>query len=277
MSAIDIFSYNSSAEIIQGLQQARGVRPLSLRQLSKKLGYSSDRTVGMIAQGQRALSRGVIQNIQKVYQLSPREKAYIDLVAQRDSLRLKNRSTAGVDKEIASLKPKRYPEKLLQNDYLRYLQTWYSFPVIEIMKILAIEVTPREIHAKLRGQVSLLELRRHLEIMVQLGILQNSSGDKYSLKDPQLYFKSQPDVPSNVVRNIHKQNLKRAEEALNEQGVLERFFISKTFIGSETDIESIKSKLRDYLSQLVEEHIQEKPDDKARVFQVNLQFFQQSK
>ncbi len=95
---------------------------LSIRQLAKKMGFKSDRSLGMILNGQRFLSMATFERIDRALSLNPREKNVLHLLIRRET-NLRNKiSVEGIESELNSIfRRKKVVRKTLDNSSLRAL------------------------------------------------------------------------------------------------------------------------------------------------------------
>jgi len=72
--------------------------------LSKRLGYRSDRSIGMVLKRQRCLTPPLVSGLGKVLNLTPQEYRYFDLLVQRDRLLKRGIDSSFIDRELQSYK-----------------------------------------------------------------------------------------------------------------------------------------------------------------------------
>src|SRR4051812_13124775 len=98
-------SCGSAREVIAlCLRHQRPRRPMSIRQLGRKLGYASDRALGMAHSGLRDVSPGMIEKLSEHLCLSDRERRYFDLLARKDRATRKRRTEecARIESELSA-------------------------------------------------------------------------------------------------------------------------------------------------------------------------------
>lgn len=84
-------------------------------------------------------------------------------------------------------------------------------------------------------------------------------------------LKSSDDVPSQSIRQLHRQAMKAAEQSLSEVDVASREFASTTLTIRRSDLPKLKEKIRAFRDQILSES--EDGENAEEVYQLNLQFF----
>lgn len=241
----------------------------SIRKLSKELGFSSDRTIGMILNKRRPMSQTVEIRLAKHLKLNNSERLHLNALAIR---------SRGVEVQLEA-KPKNWKatERRLQGEELHPLIPNYALAVVDILWLAGKSLSAQEIQQRLREFVELPELQLTLLNLVRGGFLKDEDSRHFrALRDDEFVGTSN-DIPSEAIRMIHRQQLERAIRALSAESVLDREFVAKTLVVSKSKVESIKRLLRQKLEEVAEEVQLQKPENDAAVAQLNLQFYLQSK
>lgn len=268
-----IENYDSVPEIIKAVLQEQ--KPLSIRQLSRKLGYSSDRTVGMVLQGHREMGPDMQKRFSEFAKLDAREKEYLNLLIERQKKMRLGQTVADVEKQLLEHKQKKEKSRRVEPSTLAGITPWFAYTVMEILNLAGKPVTSAVVHKKLLGQVSLAEVEQTLQALSTLKFIGHDDGGYFRSLSESEFIETPPDIPSVTVRNIHRAQLIRAAETLEEQSVLEREFIAKTLTVSAARIPAIKAKIRGVMNEIADQFIVSGGDD-AVVAQFNFQFYQQS-
>lgn len=265
--------YNSVPEVLRALI---ATKPISIRQLSRKLGYASDRTVGMVVQGQRDMAPAMLRKLGEFAKFSAQENEFVRLLAERDRLRRRGEDGSAVDALLGEFRKKSGTSIKVQPQDLSELSAWFAFPVIEVLGMLDGQADARAIRAQLRGEIALKDLKKTLAALVAAGFIKSERGVYSRILRKDEYVGSAPDIPSVTIRAIHRKQLERAMATLEEQSVGEREFISKTLIVPRARLPELKKKLREVLDEVGAQFIAPEAADGV-VVQLNSQLYQQSR
>lgn len=267
---------SAAAFVKERLQlNAPNKRPFSIRRLSQQLGYRSDRAIGMVMNGRRAMSADMVARFSAYFRLSPQERGLLHLLARQDQLRNKGKFSAELEREInQNLKAIKSDYRILTDSEIHIVQNWFSFPLIELVERIG-PLSIDQIEACFLGRVPRIEIKRSLGHLLKAGFITEEKGRfQYRLGDT--FLTTSKDVPSQAVREGHKQQLKRAQIAIDEQAPDRRLFANKSFAIPRKSIPIIKRRLRDLLEGIVDEFITQNPDAQLDIYQLNIQFFQQA-
>ncbi len=100
-----IENYDSVPEIVKALIQSE--ESLSVRQLSRKLGYSSDRTVGTVLQGHREMGPDMQKRFADFAKLNASEREYLNLLIERQKRIRLGQSVDDVEQKLLEHKRKK--------------------------------------------------------------------------------------------------------------------------------------------------------------------------
>lgn len=178
--------------------------------------------------------------------------------------------------------------KILNKLEFKALEGWVGFALIDLLKILKGPCPAEIIKSHIRGQVTDVELSDLLSVLCDLGLVRRTKGNLFATVSQDTYVRNYPDMPSEMGRRIYRNYLKRAIEAIDEQGVFEREFSSRTFIMSRKEFANLQRRVRNFLEQITSEFMVNleglsspetavlKTEDYC-VYQFNIQIHEQSK
>jgi uncharacterized protein (TIGR02147 family) len=277
----EIFDCNSSQDFLQLALRLKRKRPISIRELSRKLQYSSDRAFGMALQGTRPISSEMLERLCEYLKLTPKEKAFVQLLAKRERA-VKQSSQSDhlikIETEIGQLKGFKERYQKIDEAMLAQLEQWFHFPLVRLLRTKKKPMTLAQVSISFEGRFDTKELSQALLNLVNIGILRQLPDGRFEALGENRYLLSSSDVPSMSIRRGHKNQLKRAQAAIDEQSVHEREFISKTLVIPADKIEVYKKRLREVMEQLSEEFLA--PDQfegETAIYQLAVQFFRQAK
>lgn len=271
-----IRDFDTIPEALRAILNGRNGRPLSIRELSRKLGYNSDRTVGMVVKGERVMGGDMLRRISDFAHLSRKDKDYLALLALKQRHLRQGRAVDQIEKQLADTRGKSSASKPVEISRLEALTPWYAFAVIEVLTLVGGVVAQEDIHRQLRGAINPAELEQTLLALAEFGYIMRTEGGKFRALETHEYLTTPIDIPSTTVRKMHRRQLERAADALNEQAVNEREVISKSFTVSSARLTEFKQRIRETMEELAEEFVAPQADD-AVVVQLNQQLYQQSK
>lgn len=268
-----IIGTESVKDALHALMKTRSGRSLSIREFSRFSGYASDRAIGMVLTGQRDLSPAMQERIAKVAKLSSKEAEYLRLLARRERDIKRGLDVSDITDKLKRFTLKGRAKKVMAPQ-TESLIAWYAFSLIELLK--CGPATLEQIQPLLRGQVPASEVQATLTALVELGFIgADANGFFRSLGDDE-YIETAVDIPSATARAIHRAQLQRAMDVLEEQSVLEREFVAKTYMISQNRLAEFKVRAREILDDLAVEFVTEDSTGSV-VVQTNLQAYQQSR
>lgn len=260
---IEFLALKSPEEFLKAAQSLRRQSPLSIRQLSQKLGYASDRGVGMTLKGQRAMSFEMQARLVKFLKLTSKEQLHLQgLMRKNEDTPLK-----GAPKCKTTLLP---AEKL--HPFVRP----YALAILELLRVADRPLRASVIQKKLKQKTDLKELTLQLETLEHSGLIKKDDQGAVRALGEDEYVCSSLETPSNVIRQIHRAQLMRASEVLEEQPLSDREFISKTLSIPKDRLPEIKRRIRECIEELSDEIEGGDNLDESLCIQLNLQFFRQT-
>jgi uncharacterized protein (TIGR02147 family) len=246
--------------------------PIPLSIWSQRLGYKSPRSIAMVLKGQRLPTPEMITALAGELRLSAQESRYLELLVEKTRRKRAGRDLASLENEIKKVRPQaKLGRRILKPIELSYFADWSHF----VMKQLAASPLFQEdagwIARRLRSKLNTLQVRRSLEILLHHGVLEREPATgKLKLKPGSSLF-SDNDVPSEAIRLHHKQMMKRASEALDEQSVAEREFLTLTLRVDPKNLGALKRALRKFRDDFEDQFHSEAANS---VHQLNIQFFE---
>lgn len=234
------------------------------------------------------MSQGMALRIVDYLKLSHREASYLSLLIQKAAKeRSENRNEKinngriakkDLDHELAKLRKNVSDYHVVSEKDLLHLERWTHTPLLELIHNLGKNATSDVLASCLEGHVSVGEVEKSLLALKRMGLVEKSPAGFWVSVMKRRYFRTPIDVPSTTVRNAHRQIMKRAGEALEEQSVLDREFLTKALTIRADRIAEAKRRIREVIEELTEEFIETKVDSEgSEVYQLSLQFFRQAR
>ncbi|MGE3260163.1 MAG: DUF4423 domain-containing protein [Bacteriovoracia bacterium] len=135
--------------------------------------------------------------------------------------------------------------RLLREDEFRLIADWYYFAILNLAKI-SNKAEPAWISKRLG--IPVIVAATALERLVRMELLEVSRGRLRRTSKP---LSTTNDIPSNAIRNHHRQNLKRAELALENVAVERREFFTKTAAVNTKNLPKAKAAIRRFQDELI--------------------------
>lgn len=215
----------------------------SIRAFARDLGISVTALHGVL-NAERHLSRKNLALISEELQWS---KAHLDWAME---------STNGKSSS---------KNEILSDDRFRMISDWFYLPILSFIKVSKAKSTSAGISKSLGLEKGIVLTA--LERLTRLGLIQKING-QYQRLSPN--FGTQVDVPSQAVRNYHKQVLAEAANKLDSVPVERREYLAITIPVSSAHLEKFKQHIRSFRDEFINEANTQSADE---VYQLNIQLF----
>ena len=153
----------------------------------------------------------------------------------------------------------------ISNDLFHIVSDWYCFAILNLAECKSFKWNSQYIAQKLT--ISVHEARLAVERLERAGLVETRQGKKRVVKD---YVMTGSGIPSEAVRNYHRQMLRKAQEALDFQAVDEREIRGLGLPLDRKHLPSIKIDIKNFLDELAAKYSK---GDKTEVYQLELAFF----
>lgn len=234
----------------------------SIRSYAKHLGLTPA-YISMIFRGQRHLSQQTAITISKKLKWpSDKQKYFINLLEFENSKSTESKEVAR--QNIIKLESENIEFNSLHVDSFEVISSWYYSAIITLLTILKTKATIPIIAKRLK--LNQVEVENAMLRLKRLGIVKNERKSWIGLYD-YLRLKS---IPSDAVRNYHKQLLSKAATALDEQHFEERDFSNMTITVDKSQLKAAKKKIVDFhyeMAKLLEGR------EPTEVYQLSVQLF----
>ncbi len=190
------------------------------------------------------------------------KEAFLDAVSKDSTLRLNQ-----TEKKSRELKEK-YESYLLRLDQFKLINDWYHFGILNLTELNEFKSDIKWISEKLKIEKELIT--EAINRLKRLGLLEEKDG---VLRRSKNNLETSTDIPSEVIRNFHKQNIQRALISLKDDDVMERDITSIMMPVDLTKMEEAKKKIKNFRKELAA-FLRGKNQD--RVYSLNIQLFPQS-
>ena len=246
-------------------------RHYSLKTLSEQTGFKARDYILRVMNGSRNLSEKGIRMLSEALKHSAKETDYfrnLVLFNQTDNTPLKNRYFKQLQEHRKQIKA----TTLYDEQYL-YLSNWYNVVLRSLLPVLEHVSDYRKIGRMLDPPLTESEVRKAVELLLQIGIVSKDSSGKFHVETPHLSVSSQ--IQSLALMNMHKMFIELARRSIDLHKTEERDISSVTMSISETGYIKIKEELKEFRKKLMSIAANDCNED--RVYHCNLHLFPVSK
>jgi uncharacterized protein (TIGR02147 family) len=268
----EIFDHSDYRAFLRASQRKHPAtgRAMTLEAWVKRLGYKSPRSVAMVIKGQRVPSSDLIEAFAQDLKLDAVRKRYFELLVLKDKHIQEGLQIETLHGELRELNPKALSRKTLDESRLSPLADWHNLVVRQLVAAPGFVEDAELIARKLRNKVSPEAIQQGISLMLRNGYLVRTREGVLQLPDKNA-LQSPSDVPSRDIRVHHAAMMQRGVEALVEQKVEERFFMSVTLRISPKKFAEARSAVEEFCKGFNTKYSDESAD---RVHQLSLQFFE---
>jgi len=207
----------------------------SQRAFARDLGLSPGE-VSEVMRGVRKLSLRSVLRVAKALSLNEAETRHLGYLVQYER-------ASGEDKEILP-GPARRQE--LSTTMFNVVSDWYCFAILNLADTEGFRWNPKWI-AKRLG-ISATEVSAALDRLEQVGLVDRKKGKYEICKD---YVLSPDGIPSEAIRNFHRQILQKASRALDLQKITERDISGVGFAVDPKSLPAMKREISAFLDGIV--------------------------
>lgn len=229
---------------------------------------SNPTLLARILKGERPITLEMAQKITRALRLSQDQGRFFEVLV------LLARSKSIGERELyldllARLKPRKDVTSLTV-DRFRMIRDWYHSAILEMVSLKGFDPDPKWIAKRLGRGVTPELTESAVQRLVRLGLLEKDS--KGSLRRlPLGRVKIGDEIPSEAVREYHRQMLDLAKESLDDSTMKEREIRALTLAIKKENYPKLVKVIRQAISQLGEIATTEESD---QVYQVNMAAFE---
>lgn len=252
-TSISIFNYNDPSLFMRDhwLEKKEKNENFSIRAWAQNLGIKSHSQLHEMIYGKRAIPKKYIPVIIKSLKLSKKESIYFESLLSIQQSKSVEEKTFHYEKIRAFAKNISEQIVFEQIENYEIIKSPLHFYLLEILERVDSEFTVDEIQAMLYFNFSKLEIKRSVDILLRHGLLLKSETGTF--KKSQKHFFTTVDIPSEAIREHHKQIADLAKMALEVQDVQQREFNSTAFNIDVKDIPRAKEFIREFRESFLNE------------------------
>lgn len=158
--------------------------------------------------------------------------------------------------------------EVIEAEAFKVIADWYHFPIIELIRTRGFKSDEHWIAKRLDLPLAIVQAA--LDRLEKLKLIERDHGQ---IRAVDRYVKTSDDVKSSAIRAHHRQMLKKADAALDEN-VDEREFQAINFSFERDDMPEAKKMIRDFCTRFNCRFSKEGGED---IYQLNLQLFKLTK
>lgn len=269
----DVFDFSDYQSFLRASQRRhpQTKRAITLEDWAKRLKYKSPRSIAMVIKGQRVPSRDLVEAFAKDLNLDTNRQRYFELLVLQDKHEAEGQQLEQIHLALEELNHKKLSRRILDDRKFSTISEWYYLVLRALIVSPGFQESPQWIAKRLRSKLNAEQVKTAIANLVRYGFLirHESTGELQMASDSNLW--TETDVPSIAIRRHHAQMMQRAVEALSEQSVEHREFISSTMQMERGKIKEAKSVLREFQESFYKRFATDKGN---AVFQFSLQFFE---
>jgi uncharacterized protein (TIGR02147 family) len=268
--AIDVFQYQDYRAFLRAYYRARKAQKdgFSLRAFSRRVGLRSPNYLKLVIDGARNLTPDMAIRFAEGCGLSGQATEYFCELAAL------NQARTSKERELHYRRIKRFRRfrsvQRLDAAHDAYHSHWFIPAIRELVSHRAFAEDPKWIAKTLLPGISVPEVERALQVLLQLGLLVRDAASGRLLQAEPLLETGEGPL-SHHVANFHRAMMAHAAEAIDRVPRAEREIASLTLCLSQPRLLALKSELEEIRRDLLQRY--QADGESERVVQVNLQMF----
>ncbi|WP_413578734.1 TIGR02147 family protein [Bdellovibrio sp. HCB290] len=238
-------------------------RNMSLRSFARIAGISHS-YLSRVMNSQKTLSIGAASKISQILDMSPEEEAHLMRLVAKDQLHESSRS--GQQLRARILKTQRNSKSVISQDSFKAVAEWHHFAILALLNTKDFKGTAKWIGERLGIPQEVA--KESFARLVKMGFIVKENGKYVVMNNGDI--QTPHDVPSQAVRENHRQHLHLAALALTSQPTEQIEFQNASIPILKSDIPKAKKRLRLFMDQFIRD-LEKNPGEE--VYQINLQFY----
>lgn len=168
---MDIFDYQNYRTYLKDKLRNETQGGFTLKNLAKKLGYASPRSIGMVMTGSRIPSSRMVQELSSAFQHSEREHVYFELLVERERRQVKNDDDSIIRSRLSEFNPEISNEQLISENESSLLNPWYMAPLYLIVQHPNFQEDYTWMYQIMGRKVTIAQLRWGIKKLMEMGVL----------------------------------------------------------------------------------------------------------
>ena len=262
-----VFEFLDYRKYMQAFYDERKrISAFSWREFSRIAGFSSSNYMKLVCDGKSRLSKVGVEQVAVAMELEGSAKEYFkEMVVFVDSHdEQKKKISFARMQELA----KENKVRTLAADAYAYFSNWYN-PVLRELAPMNPGVKPLELSRLCYPELNATDIRKSLDFMVQIGLLQKRG--EYHYEQTEKVVTGTPGCIRPTMRPMHKQMAELAVNAVENIPVEERNFSGITMGISRKTFQRISQEVENFRQKIVAIACEDQNGE--QVYRMNLQLF----
>ncbi len=262
----NVFKYNSYRQFLKDYVEFKlESTELSYRAFSRRSGINSPNFLQLIIKGSRNLTVSSALKVVKGLNLTGTDKKYFIKLVEFDSAK-NTEEKLKVLQVLKNLSISNNSQKILDNSLN---SSWLNQIIWELASTKNFQMIPNNIYARLNGLASLGEITESFQFLVDKGYLEKIDS-KHQYRQANVSFDSTNDFKNLSLQYTHLKFLKLAEKHFSDP-LDHREYQGLTIAVSENKLPFVKNRIREFISQLNEELLNDQ--DAINVIRIQCQMY----
>jgi uncharacterized protein (TIGR02147 family) len=237
----------------------------SYRYISGKIGLDAGYLV-KILQGKLHIPEKYIDSLCGLCKFSDKENDYFRTLISFNKAKSENQIKIHFEK-LMSFKS---PGKLrLQKYQYEYYSKWYYTAIRSLIGIVRFSGDNESLSRMLNPPVSPREVKKAVELLEQLGLIEKDPTGIYALTDT--FVTTGESWRSLVVKDFQRETIRLAAESLDRHKKEDRDISTVTIAVNKKDLDELKARITEFRNAILK--LAEDSNDPDSVFQLNVQLF----
>jgi uncharacterized protein (TIGR02147 family) len=269
---VNIFDYIDYREFLDAFYKYKKatINGYSYKDFSNKAGLKSPNYLHLIINKKRSITLKTLPKFIKGLELDSKEAEFFETLVKID-LSMNFSEKAGYFEKLYCLSNKNKPWVLKHDQYMA-ISKWYYMAIREMVLLKDFQNSLSWISEKLKGKVSVEEIKYALNILKKINLLSEKNGKLVQVDHS---IDTTNDVSNNAIRNFHREMILNSIESLENDPVDERSFNALTVAISEEKLNTVKEKINNFRKEINDFLLTD--SDQEKVYQLNIQFFSLTK
>jgi uncharacterized protein (TIGR02147 family) len=268
ISMTSIYNYTDYRKFLKDrfAEMKEANRSFTYRYLASKAGFKSPGFFTQVLQDKVRLSKRLIPNLSKVFELKPSEANYFELMVhynQSDSHELKKQF---FEKMVNTKKSQVIH---VDSDMYEFYDKWYYSALRAVLHYSPFDGDYKKLAKTIVPSISPAEAKKAVMVLERLGFLKKNETGLYELTTK--HISTGLDTDAVIINNFLINTLDIAKNAFYQFPKEKRSFSALTASISGPGYEKIKQRINEFRAELVD--IISKDDNIDRVYQMNFQLF----
>jgi len=264
----NIYSYiNYRTYLKDWFEEKKLANPkFSYRVMARLAGFSSPNFLKLVMMGQRNLSKEGIGKVSEALHLKVKDDKFFETLVQFNQCHTREEKEQFYN-QLCLFKAFSRIQKL-ETDGYEYLSNWYHVAIRELVALSNFKEDPAWISKRLNKLVSEKEVKKSLELLVDLGLVERA--DNGRLKQTSKNLATEPEVFDLSIANFHDNMIALAADSIDADPSTRDIssvtvaMDQKTYLEARRRVQDFRKELNVLLSNC------KSPD---AVYQINFQIF----